>query len=99
MSRNYSDRFSNSTQGNAQMLEKLQEKGVDCLTMRRLEVDATNKAIVPIISFPASGFACSFDIKIDDSRMIIKVNYFLIGNAVKSPLTRRNTLENPTLAA
>lgn len=26
--------------------------------MRRLDVDATNNAIVPTTSFPASGFAC-----------------------------------------
>jgi len=43
-------------------------------TMRMLEVDAISNAMVPIISFPASGFACK--VKVESNS--IKIGKFLL---------------------
>ena len=65
-------------------------------TIRILDVDAINRAIVARTSFPASGFACGAT---RCELISIYGSNFNDQHTKKYPLTRDNTLQNPTLAA
>lgn len=68
-------------------------------TIKRLDVDAVNSAIVPTISFPASGFACILDKLFQLNRLISIVVPCTEIMRNKVLLTSENALLNPTLGA